>query len=93
MATTSKTAQREVRKTARVFKEVVEIPDSDGEGSDEEEESLQNELPQSVVGQVEGTTSDDDEDDDEDGEMWETESFFRDALGDSSSPVVFEPRE
>lgn len=78
---------RHARKSARILNEAVEIPASDlGSGSDDEEEegSLTVEVP----------ASDDDEDeDDEEGEAWETESFFRDALGDGSAPVVFEPRE
>lgn len=84
MATISR---QEARKAARFPSEVVEIPDSDA--GEESDESSRDGL--AVVGGA--ATSDDDEDDDDDGEMWETESFFRDALGDSSSPVIFEPRE
>lgn len=86
---------RRARGAARVFNEAVEIPPSDaGSGSDEEEED-----EDSAVGAAATAAASDDDDDDEDddeeveAEAWETESFFRDALGDGSAPVVFEPRE
>lgn len=93
MATTSRQSQREVRKPTRIFDEVVDIPDTDDEGSDEEEESSRDELLQPVAGQqIEDSASEDEDEDDEEGEMWETESFLRDVIGDSSTPVIFEPR-
>lgn len=79
---------RQSRKAARVPNEAVEIPASDANsGSDEEEEE-----DSLTVGAAASDDEDEDEDDEE-GEVWETESFFRDALGDGSAPVVFEPRK
>lgn len=76
---------RQARKAVRVYNEIIEAPPSDADsGSDGEEEDSP------TVG---AAASDDDDDDEEEGEAWETESFFRDALGDGSTPVVFGPRE
>lgn len=76
---------RQARKAARVFNEPVVIPASDADSGSEEED--EEESP------AVGAAASDDDEDDEEGEAWETDSFFRDALGDGTTPVVFEPRE
>lgn len=76
---------RQARKAVRVYNEIIEVPPSDADsGSDGEEDEDSPTV---------GAAASDDDEDDEEGEAWETESFFRDALGDGSTPVIFGPRE